>query len=110
MPPRRRGGDHAKAAATTSTAIIATGPRQRTRDQHSSGIPAVPVVSAIRIPASGRRSLDVDWVRVCAFCPDGNHLHRVNGDDPIRRSGCGRGKYYIVAVVETPRAQPGTAA
>jgi hypothetical protein len=50
-----------------------------------------------------RRTLPVDLVEVCCFCPEGNHLHRVTGHGPIRRSGYGKGRYYIVARVASAR-------
>jgi hypothetical protein len=104
--PKRRGGDSAPGAAPTRSRHLA----KDVDGGESIGPRLFPTVSATRIPESARRSMPVDWVPVCCFCTEGNHLHRVNGHGPVRRSGCGRGRYYIVATVRSGRAQPEAAA
>lgn len=93
MPPLdMRNGGSAGQPNTPATAKIRTAAKQPDSGQPS----AIPRVRGRLLVPSGRRGLPALIVQ----CPlpgcGGVHLHRGGGG--VRRAGCGRGDYLVIAV------------
>lgn len=100
MTRRKRNGRPraSRAAAATNNLVTSECPQPT----------ALLRVPARLLPASARRTLPALVVDPCPFCPTGGpHLHRGHGG--LRRAGCGRGEYVIVAVPALERGKRGAA-
>jgi hypothetical protein len=84
-PPRRRGGDPAKAAPTLAN----NAPK---RPAKSSGEP--PPIWATAYPPAGHRHRWLLLVRTCDTC-GGAHHHFGGPTGGLRRRGCGAGEYHL---------------
>ena len=65
------------------------------KQQDRSKYRTVPMVKAIFVPPSGRRTLPAWIVTACPWCPEW-HLHR--GPAGLRRSGCAKSLYRLTAL------------